>query len=340
MLTRAGLQTTDDSDFVDLSVEPVWDFTTSGCPPSSPAHTLLLSGPHLQSISMSPHTIASALRSTRYVSSYSHAADICSQPDLRFTSGFLMAPASFKGTHLPIPVFSQSRIEPYNDILVPSPWYYSDRTRYEEEKDHAWTERYDSLFWRGANTNGISINGGWRFHLPERFVRVVQKLRGKTDVGFTSIEQCRGPDCGEEIKAFELKPNVEFEEFFKYKFLPDVDGPASSIRWIAFLKSRGLPFKLSIFREWFDSRLIAWRHFVPLDVRLRERDFRSVVNWFMKVENTLWAKKVADWGREWALATLRDEDAEVYLFRLLLEYARVMNDDRDKLGYVFNDEVS
>ena len=338
MLTKLGLQTTNDTDFVDLSAEPVWDFTTSGCPPSSPAHTLLLSGPHLQSISMSPHTVTSALRSTRYVSSYPKAADICSQPDLRFASGFLMAPASFKGTHLPIPVFSQSRIEPYNDILLPSPWYYSGRARYEEEKDPLWTERYDSLFWRGANTNGVSINGGWRFHLRERFIRIAQKLRGKVDVGFTSIERCQDRDCGEEKKAFALKPSVEFEQFFKYKFLPDVDGSAFSGRWIAFLKSRGLPFKLAIFREWFDSRIIAWRHFVPLDVRLRERDFKSVMNWFMKVENTLWAKKVADWGREWALETLRDEDAEVYLFRLLLEYARVMNDDRDRLGFVLNDE--
>jgi len=157
-------------------------------------------------------------------------------------------------------------------------------------------------------------------------------------VGFTSIERCQDRDCGEEKKAFALKPSVEFEQFFKYKFLPDVDGSAFSGRWIAFLKSRGLPFKLAIFREWFDSRIIAWRHFVPLDVRLRERDFKSVMNWFMKVENTLWAKKVADWGREWALETLRDEDAEVYLFRLLLEYARVMNDDRDRLGFVLNDE--
>jgi Glycosyl transferase family 90 len=247
-----------------------------------------------------------------------------------------MSPASFKGTHLPIPIFSQSRVEPFNDILVPSPWYTSARSPYEDEQDHVWKDRHDTFFWRGRTTNGMSINGGWRFHLRERFVKLSQRLTGNVDVGFTEIVRCQG-DCEDELNSFEILQNVKFEEFFKYKFLPDVDGSAMSGRWIAYLKSRGLPFKLAIFREWFDSRLIAWRHFIPLDVRLRDRDFRTVVNWFMNEKNYYWSKKVADAGREWALGALRDVDAEIYLFRLLLEYARVMNDDRERLGFVLEE---
>lgn len=322
------------TDFEELSTQPVWHFTIEGCSPASPARTPLLSGAHLQAVSFARHSIAAPLRSTRYVSSYKQAADVCAQPDLRFATGFLMAPASFKGTHLPIPIFSQSRIEPYNDILAPSPWYYSGRARYEDEKDPEWNQREDTLFWRGGTTNGVSINGGWRFHLRERFVKAANKLRSKVDVGFTEIVRCRGADCEQEAKAFPLVSGVEFEKFFKHKFMLDIDGAAFSGRWIAFLKSRGLPFKLAIFREWFDSRLVAWRHFVPLDVRLRKRDFQAVMSWFMADENSLMGKKVAGWGREWALKTLRDEDAEIYFFRLLLEYARVMNDARDHLGFV------
>jgi hypothetical protein len=244
-----------------------------------------------------------------------------------------MAPASFKGTHIPVPIFSQSRVDPFNDILAPSPWYYSGRARYEDEKDFVWKDREDTFFWRGATTNGISVNGGWIFHLRERFLRACRHLRGNVDVGFTAIQRCRGADCDAETATFPVKENVQFEEFFKYKYLPDIDGSAMSGRWLAFLKSRGLPFKLALFREWFDSRLIQWRHFVPLDVRLRERDFRGVVEWFMDERNGRVAKKVADWGREWGLAGLRDQDAEIYFFRLLLEYARVMNDERDHLGF-------
>ena len=321
---------------MELSLQSVWGFTVAGCPPSSPSRTSLLSGPHLQSVSMSGHTLASALQSTRFVSNWSNAADICAQPDLRFASGFFMAPAAFKGTNLAVPIFSQSRVEPYNDILVPSPWYYSGRALYEDDKDIVWKERSDIFFWRGTTTNGISIHGGWRFHLRERFVKIAEKLRGRVDVGFTKISRCRNNDCDEEAREFPTKVAVKFEEFFKYKFLPDVDGSAFSGRWIAFLQSRGVPFKLALFREWFDSRLIAWRHFVPLDVRLRDRDFTRVVDWFMAEENWVWGKKIADWGREWSMGTLRNEDAEIYMFRLLLEYARVMNDERSHLGFVLD----
>lgn len=334
--THLGLRKTESTDFYDLSLQSIWHFTLIGCPPSSPARTPLLSGPHLHSVSYSSQSMASSLRSTRYISDWTRAGDICLQPDLRFMSGFLMSPANFKGTHIAVPIFSQSRIDPFNDILAPSPWYYSGRARYEPEKDYTWKERHDTLFWRGATTNGVSIHGGWKWHLRERFVKVVDKLKGKVDVGFTEIARCRGDDCEKEAEEFSLKLNVQFEEFFKYRFLPDVDGAAFSGRWVAFLKGRGLPFKLAIFREWYDSRLVAWRHFVPLDIRLRERDFRNIVDWFMAEENAPWAKKIADWGREWALKTLRNEDAEVYLFRLLLEYARVMNDDREKLGFVLS----
>ena len=248
-----------------------------------------------------------------------------------------MAPASFKGTHLPIPIFSQSKVGPYNDILAPSPWYYSGRAQFVNDDDYAWKERVSAFFWRGSSTNGISIHGGWRFHLRERFLRAAAKLQGHVDVSFTDIVRCRFDDCGAEREAFKTKPSVKFEEFLKYKFLPDIDGAAFSGRWVAFLKSRGLPFKLAIFREWFDSRIVPWRHFVPLDVRLRERDFKGVVEWFMKEENLPFGKKIAEWGREWTRQTLRSEDAEVYMFRLLLEYGRVMNDERERLGYTLED---
>jgi Glycosyl transferase family 90 len=329
--------TTSETDFVKLSSNPIWKFTIAGCEPTSPAFTPLVTGAHLHLLSTQNHTYSSSLRSQNYVTSYPTAANICTQPDLRYLTGFLMAPASFKGTHQAIPIFSQSRIDPYADILAPSPWYYSGRAHYENEKDYIWKERLSTFFWRGANTNGISINGGWRFHLRERFLRAAQYIRGNVDVGFTDILRCQDDDCEDQHRVFKLLPKVEFEEFFKYKFLPDIDGSAFSGRWIAFLKSRGLPFKLALFREWFDSRLVAWRHFVPLDVRLRQRDFVGVVEWFLDPENSIWGMKVADWGRQWALRTLRDEDAEIYMFRLLLEYGRVMNDDRDHLGYEWHE---
>jgi len=39
-------------------------------------------------------------------------------------------------------------------------------------------------------------------------------------------------------------------------------------------------------------------------------------------------------GAEWARQVLRREDMEVYMFRLLLEYGRIIDDNRDYVGYV------
>lgn len=54
-------------------------------------------------------------------------------------------------------------------------------------------------------------------------------------------------------------------EILRYKYLPDADGFSYSGRWRAFLRSASLPLKATIFAEWHDSRLVPWRHFVPMD---------------------------------------------------------------------------
>ena len=42
------------------------------------------------------------------------------------------------------------------------------------------------------------------------------------------------------------------------------------------------------------------------------------------------ARKIAKAGREWSLKYWRREDLTAYMFRLFLEYARVMSKDRDR----------
>lgn len=46
------------------------------------------------------------------------------------------------------------------------------------------------------------------------------------------------------------------------------------------------------------------------------------------------AAKMAREGKEWAEKVLRREDMQVYVFRLLLEYARVTGNEREKMGWV------
>jgi hypothetical protein len=42
---------------------------------------------------------------------------------------------------------------------------------------------------------------------------------------------------------------------------------------------------------------------------------------------------IAEEGRKWANQVLRKEDMEIYFFRLLLEWARLTDDNRENLGF-------
>ncbi|KAJ3472708.1 hypothetical protein NLG97_g10775 [Lecanicillium saksenae] len=46
------------------------------------------------------------------------------------------------------------------------------------------------------------------------------------------------------------------------------------------------------------------------------------------------AEKIATDGRDWADRVLRKDDMEVYVLRLLLEYARLLDDRRESMGWV------
>ena len=113
----------------------------------------------------------------------------------------------------------------------------------------------------------------------------------------------------------------------------DVDGHSFSGRWHAFLESKSLGIKATIFREWHDSRLFAWRHFVPMDNRYD--DVYSILTYFIGfgkageepvsndgsitrpyvARHDSEAKRLADQGREWAKKVLRREDIEVSIDR-------------------------
>lgn len=45
------------------------------------------------------------------------------------------------------------------------------------------------------------------------------------------------------------------------------------------------------------------------------------------------AKWIGQEGKRWAAQALRRADAEIYLFRLLLEWGRVISDKRESVGF-------
>jgi len=143
--------------------------------------------------------------------------------------------------------------------------------------------------------------------------------------------------CNYTDPEFDVLPGMKMAEQFKFKYLPDIDGNSFSGRYLGFLRSTSLPIKSTVWREWHDSRLTAWKHFVPMDNRYTE--WWGIMEYFLgygketKGHDEV-AEAIAMQGREWADKALRKEDMQVYVLRLLLEYARLSDEKRESMGFV------
>ncbi|KAL2115114.1 hypothetical protein VTJ04DRAFT_10777 [Mycothermus thermophilus] len=166
-------------------------------------------------------------------------------------------------------------------------------------------------------------------------------LSSTVDVAFTDL-MCAYPDFGVNCNYtgdyFSPATPVPMADQFRHPILPDIDGNSFSGRYLGFLRSTSMPVKATLWREWHDGRLQAWKHFVPMDNRFG--DWYGILEYFAGNEELgvqgRWeqAEKIAMEGREWAAKVLRREDMLVYLLRVLLEYARVADERREVLGWV------
>ena len=134
---------------------------------------------------------------------------------------------------------------------------------------------------------------------------------------------------------YHIEPRIPMSEQYAYKYLPDIDGNSFSGRYRAWLGSTSLPIKATMYNEWHDSRLIPWVHFVPMDNTFI--DIYGLVEYFLGTKlvegHDDVARKIALAGKAWTERVLRREDMQVYVLRLLLEYARLCDDWREVLGW-------
>lgn len=318
--------------------QPVWTHSRMSCPPESPARAL-------EEDDMVDDVERYAMSDLGFVYNMTAMTDVCYSPSLSSTYGFFDRPNAFNIVHDLFPIFSQSKISSYNDILYPSPWYWSDKVPYDEGMDMQWNHKEDELYWRGSTTGGFSRNGGWRRQHRQRLVQklnaadqakilvnkgdeakpdweVQEVPRGDykdiIDVHFSHVGQCDPGDCDAQTEFFQVTSRVEQQDAWKYKYLLDIDGNAFSGRFYAFLKSRSLIYKFAIFREWHYEWVRPWAHYIPLS--LHGDEWLEAVRFFGDgVQGKKEAERLALQERAWANQVLRKEDMEAWFFRLLLE---------------------
>ncbi|KAL1869180.1 hypothetical protein VTK73DRAFT_3349 [Phialemonium thermophilum] len=332
--------------------QPTWTHSRMSCPPDSPARALEEDDRH-------DDLEEYALGELGFIYNETAMSDICLTPSLSSSYGFFDRPNAYNIVHDLFPIFSQSKISSYADIIYPSPWYWYEKVAYDESQDVPWPEKEDRLYWRGSTTGGYSSNGGWRRQHRQHFVqklnapgpaKILVNNGGETmpkwqvkevargdykdmiDVYFSHVGQCSEGDCDAQKEFFTIKEHAEQHDAWKYKYLLDMDGNAFSGRFYAFLKSKSLVFKFAIFREWHFEWLRPWAHYIPLS--LQGDEWLEAVRFFGdgglgKGEG----ERLALQSRTWANKVLRNEDMEVWFFRLLLEYGRVIDDNREMIGF-------
>ncbi|KAL4871554.1 hypothetical protein BDV12DRAFT_183664 [Aspergillus spectabilis] len=269
--------------FNKISHQPAWTSSRISCPVDSPVRSL--------DENALDDTAGYSLGELGFIYNTTAFTDVCSTPSLRNTYGFFDRPNVFAVVHDLFPVFSQSKVSTFQDILYPSPWYWAKKVPHVEEKDYDWEEKTGKLYWRGSTTGGFSKGGGWRRHHRQLMVSNINALNsakivtrnggGKWeakiversnyhnlfDVQFTSVGQCDRNDCAAQKEFFNITEAVEQQEAWAYKYLADIDGNAFSGRYHAFLESNSLVCKVALFREWHDERLKPWVHYVPLSLK-------------------------------------------------------------------------
>ncbi|KAI0190698.1 glycosyl transferase family 90-domain-containing protein [Xylaria flabelliformis] len=348
-----------------------WDHYRVTCPPDTPGRNVssleTLARPPIYPTEAMPFTVEG------FIKNFTASTDPCLQPHLRGMHGTFIESVSMSTTHSLFPIFGGCKLPGNNEILIPAGMILDSYDLFSGGDSHGgkWAQKKNELVWRGVASGGRHKDDNWwGFHR----IRFIQMMNGTTvsllEAGEDVAPSFRLPEASEHqvlaqkenglgdwVSSFSNAGFVRFECFpqqedancwyldpymkrtdsihmkdqYDYKFLPDIDGNSYSGRFRAFMRSTSLVLKSTIYAEWHDDRLTPWVHFVPFDNTYD--DIYAILEYYLNGHDEQ-AEKIAEAGREWSEKVMRREDMMLYVWRLLLEYARVMDPSREKLGFV------
>ncbi|KAG9026633.1 Glycosyltransferase Family 90 domain containing protein [Tulasnella sp. JGI-2019a] len=266
------------------------------------------------------------------------------------------------------PFFTTRTSRLHSDILIATNESWVDNI----EGDRDWDDKTDErLVWRGRTTGGHSNEQNyWRLSQGARLVELTNRREGEVDVirspsgvqhahrsydeldlkwanenymdvGFVDqAVQCSEETCEVMGRDLAFKPHMGSEEIAQYKYLMDIDGNGWSGRFKRLMATKSLVLKSTIFPEWYTDRIQPWVHYVPVKNDLT--DLYDSITFFRGNRDGTGshdelAKRIATQGHRWSLSFWRQEDTVAYMFRLYLEYARVMSKDRDEQSFTWDD---
>lgn len=287
-----------------------------------------------------------------FITNSSSAMDLCQHPEYKHQHGLIMSPVSFKLIEGLVPVLSTGTLSTMADILYPSPAYLEPEFQYEESSDIPWDEKANKLYWAGSTTGGFATDSNWRGYHRQRFISLGQNLGNRQhsylqknngyikriqssildrrlfDVSFTRIFQCTWKQCKNQRNFYNLKSWAHKDEALRSKLVFDIDGNGISGRYYKLLASKSTPLKQTLLKEWHDDRLIPWVHYIPVSQSMDE--LPELVLYLTSTEQGQQrAKEIAEQGYEWFRKAFRTVDFSIYVYRMLLELARLQDPARE-----------
>lgn len=326
-------------EFKDLSRHPTWDAITKFC------------------FSEQPNRGTEARHNVKtfglpFVIDRSTSIDLCLNPGYRGIHGTFISPSSFHLIEGLVPILSTGSLSTMGHILFPSPAYMEEEFNYKESHDTDWASKENKLYWAGSTTGGWAVGSLWRNFHRQRFVTLAQNLGQKKhaylrekggvidyekssflngrlyNVAFTKIVGCEKRYCREQDTYFRIKSWADKDRALQSRFVFDLDGNGISGRFYKLLESKSAPLKQTILREWHDDRLKPWVHYIPVSQSMEE--LPELIFYLTSTESgQKRAEEIAQQGREWYFKSFRDVDLTIYLYRLILELARLEDPQRE-----------
>ncbi|WVW82295.1 hypothetical protein I302_104301 [Kwoniella bestiolae CBS 10118] len=286
--------------------------------------------------------------------------DPCTHPTLTHLVGFLSGhgkgPAPSKELY---PVLAMCKTTLHADVLGVSMEAWTE----DVGNDPAWEDKKDDrMLWRGKTT-GIYFNDEVPWNISQRINLVshsaeplghipvfdvppsynpnkpvgepqnlpLSQLNAELmDVAFVDEAiQCDPKICRRVQAGYKFGARKDWSQGNQYKYLLDIDGNGWSARFKRLMSTNSAVLKSTIFPEWYTDRIQPWVHYIPIKADLT--DLYDVLSFFRGHDEL--AKEIAVEGKRWSKAYWRKEDMIAYQFRLFLEYARLLADDRDAASF-------
>ncbi|WVQ95730.1 hypothetical protein IAU59_002829 [Kwoniella sp. CBS 9459] len=229
-----------------------------------------------------------------------------------------------------------------------TPWRGTHRTRLLKLANHQ-GEPKDGENVTGADIRVLSPPRGMKSRTVKTSLQTLKlaDLNDRfMDLAFTGVPiQCNIDDgtCDDLSHEFAWSEPMTHEQALDYKYIMDVDGNAWSARFKRLLAAGSLVFKATIMPEWWTDRIQPWVHYVP--IQMDYSDLYDAMVFFQgdphshsHGEPTL-ARDIARAGQEWSKASWRKEDMVAYMFRLYLEWGRLMAPKRGSMDFVYKEEM-